>query len=118
MGLEAIAFFVDVIITGLCTLVASKMRTERLEWAQLMLILFVVTCVSLIPVVGYFVAMGLFVILLVRLTRIGTADAIWIVIIAKSMALLVLVFAGVHLGDDPMTFLTSPSHTISNFIFE
>ncbi len=116
MGIEAIAFMVDVLVTGLCTYVAARLRSAKLRPAQLVLILFLVTAVSLIPYVGYVAALALFVYLLTELTDLGMADAIWTAVVAKLLAMTLLILAGVQWGDGPMFFLRFPSHMLGHLV--
>lgn len=116
MGLEAIAFVLDVVVTGLCTYLAARLRAAQLKPTQLLLILCLVTLVSLIPVVGYLVALALFVYLLTELTDLDLADALWTAVIAKLMAMTLLIVAGVQWGDGPMHFLRFPSHMFGHLV--
>ncbi len=116
MGVESIAFIIDVVVTSLCVFLAASLRSAKIPWLQLFLILFVVSSISLLPYVGYVIAMAVFVYLLDRYTDLHMADAIWVVVISKCLAMTLLLYAGMQWGDSPTHFLTFSSHWLSNFL--
>lgn len=116
MGLEAIAFVLDVVVTGLCAWLAARLRSVVIPPTQLLLILFITTAISLIPVIGYLVALAVFVYLLAELTDLELIDAIWTAVVAKLLAMTLLILAGVQWGDGPLHFLRFPSHMLGHLV--
>jgi hypothetical protein len=116
MGLEAIAFIIDVMVSGLSAWIAARLRSTKVKWIQILLILFGVSALSLVPVVGFVFALALFVFLLTRYTELSVADAIWTVLIAKMLAMTILMLMGLQFAGDPLHFLYFRSHMTSHFI--
>ena len=115
MGIAAIAFVLDILITSITLFIAAWLRSEKMPWVQMIIILFVASAFALIPIVGVALSLGVFFVLLVKYTELTSVDALWVVIVAKSLALAFLVLAGVRWGDGPSHFLNFPSSLLSDF---
>ena len=83
MGLIAIAFAVDVLISTICIWLATKLSFVKIEPKIIAFIVVVVAVVSLIPMVGWVAGLALFVYLLIKASDCSMVDAIWVVLFSK-----------------------------------
>lgn len=83
MGLEAIVFVVDAIITTCCMYIASKLSFVIIDFKSLLVIALLVSLVSLIPSVGWIAGLILFVYLLSKAAHANIIDCIWVVVFTK-----------------------------------
>jgi len=72
MGLPAIAFFLDVLITTITLFIAAWMRFEKIPLLQMVVILFVTSSFALVPIVGAVLSLAVFFVLLVKYTELGS----------------------------------------------
>ena len=86
MGYLAIVFIVDVLVSTLCVFLATKFSFVKLEFKVIALIVFLVSIVSLIPVVGWFLGILLFIFLMMKEAKCTPVDALWVVIFTKVVA--------------------------------
>ena len=83
MGLLAIIFAVDVLVSTLCVWLASKVSFSELEPKIIAFIVVCVSIVSMIPTVGWLLGIVLFFYLFIKATRCDFIDAVWVVLFAK-----------------------------------
>ena len=94
MGLEALSFAVDVLITTCCMYIASKMSFVSADFKSLALIAFIVSIVALIPSVGGALSLISFVFLLTKATHSSVGDCVWVVLFTKVISLLFVLLIG------------------------
>lgn len=93
MGYMAIAFTIDIFVSTLCIWLATKFSFVKLEFKIIAMIVFLVSIVSLIPMVGWFLGILLFIFLVMKEAKCTPVDALWVVIFTK-----VFSFAAVFLA--------------------
>lgn len=92
MGVMAIIFALDVLLTSCCVYLASRLAFVTAELKVLLAVVFVVSLISLIPVYGWLLAIVAYIYLLMRATNADFKDSVWIVIFTKLLSALVLLF--------------------------
>lgn len=90
MGYYAIVFCVDVLVTALCVLAATKLSFLKVEFKALLLIVLLVSVVSLVPMVGWLLGLILFIYLLMKVGGVELMDSIMVVIITKLISFAVV----------------------------
>lgn len=83
MGESAIIFAVDVLISTLCIWLATKFSFVKADFKLLGMMVIIVSAVSLAPVVGGFVSLVVFVLLLMKISGCSVVDALWVVLFTK-----------------------------------
>ncbi|MGF1910932.1 hypothetical protein L4C38_15975 [Vibrio kasasachensis] len=94
MGLEAIVFVMDAIITTCCMYIASKLSFVIIDFKSLLVIALLVSLVSLTPTVGWILGLILFVYLLNKAAHANISDCIWVVVFTKVVSFGVLMALG------------------------
>lgn len=92
MGVAAIIFALDVLLTSLCVYLASRLAWVKAELKVLLSVVFVVSLVALIPGWGWLLSIVAYIYLLMRVINADFKDAVWIVIYTKLLSALVLLF--------------------------
>lgn len=90
MGVLAILFTIDVLISTLCIWLASKFSFVKLEFNYVVIIVALVSLISLLPYVGWILGLILLVYLLVKVAGCSPVDAVWLVIFTKLFSLLII----------------------------
>lgn len=93
MGYDAIVFAIDVLVSTLCIWLATKFSFVALEVKIIAAIVFLVSIVSLIPQIGWFLGILLFIFLVMKAAKCSPVDALWVVIFTKLFTFLVLFLA-------------------------
>ncbi|GAA0545177.1 MULTISPECIES: hypothetical protein [Rheinheimera] len=92
MGITAIIFALDVLLTAGCIYLASRLAWVKAGLNVLLPIVFLVSLISLIPTYGWLLGIVAYIYLLVRATSADFKDAVCIVIFTKLLSALVLLF--------------------------
>ena len=92
MGVTAIIFALDVLLTSCCVYLASRLAWVKAELRLLLSVVFVVSIIALIPGYGWLLSIVAYIYLLMRTTQADFKDAVWIVIYTKLLSALVLLF--------------------------
>lgn len=92
MGVFALIFAIDVMISSLCMYIATKFSFVKIELKPLLVIVFLVAIVSLIPSIGWLLGIVLFVYLLSRAADASMVDSIWVVVFTKVVSFIGIVF--------------------------
>ncbi|MGP9802731.1 hypothetical protein [Rheinheimera sp. NSM] len=92
MGVTAIIFALDVLLTSCCMYLASRLALVQAELKVLLAVVFVVSLISLIPTYGWLLAIVAYIYLLMRATNADFKDSVWIVIFTKLLSVLLLLF--------------------------
>jgi hypothetical protein len=92
MGVTAIMFALDVILTSCCMYLASRLAWVKAELKVLLSIVFAVSAISLLPNYGWLLGLVAYIYLLMRATAADFKDSVWIVIYTKLLSVLVLLF--------------------------
>lgn len=92
MGITAIIFALDVLLTASCVYLASRLAWVKAGLNVLLPIVFVVSLISLIPGYGWLLGIVAYIYLLMRATSADFKDAVCIVIFTKLLSVLVLLF--------------------------
>lgn len=92
MGVAAIIFALDVLLTSCCVYLASRLAWVKAELKVLLSVVFVVSLISLIPAYGWLLGIVAYIYLLMRATNADFKDAVWIVIFTKLLSALMLLF--------------------------
>ena len=92
MGVAAIIFALDVLLTSCCVYLASRLAWVKAELKVLLSVVFVVSLISLIPAYGWLLGIVAYIYLLMRATSADFKDAVCIVIFTKLLSVLVLLF--------------------------
>jgi hypothetical protein len=90
VGVLAILFAVDVLISTLCIWLASKFSFVKLEFKYVVVIVALVSLISLLPYVGWILGLILLVYLLVKVAGCSPVDAVWLVIFTKIFSFLII----------------------------
>ncbi|MEZ9061116.1 MULTISPECIES: hypothetical protein [unclassified Vibrio] len=94
MGIEALVFVMDALITACCMHIASKMSFVVADFKSLLTIAVIVALVSLIPTVGWVLGLILFVFLLGKATHSSIGDCIWVVVFTKVVSMAAFLIFG------------------------
>lgn len=94
MGLLAIVFAVDVLISTFCIWLATKLSFVKIEPKQIAVIVVIISIVSLIPMVGWIASLILFIFLLRKTSSCNIVDAIWVVLFTKLISFAVVLAIG------------------------
>jgi len=92
MGVTAIIFTLDVLLTSLCMFLASRLALVKAEMNILLSIVFVVSLISLIPDYGWIIGIVAYIYLLMRATNADFKDSLSIVVFTKLLSALALLF--------------------------
>ena len=92
MGVTAIIFALDVLLTSCCVYLASRLAWVQAEMKVLLSVVFLVSLISLIPTYGWLLGVVAYIYLLMRATNADFKDSIWIVIFTKLLSALLLLF--------------------------
>jgi len=90
MGSSAIIFAIDILVSTLCIWLATKFSFVKIEFKLIAVIVTLVSIVSLIPTVGWFLGILLFIFLLMKLSGCSPVDALWVVLFTKLFSFLVV----------------------------
>jgi hypothetical protein len=93
MGALAIAFAIDVLVSTLCIWLATIFSFVKAEFKIIAAIIFVVSMVSLIPVVGWVIGIVLFIYLIMKVSNCSVVDALWVVLFTKLFSFLAIIAA-------------------------
>lgn len=94
VGIKAIAFGMDALITACYMYIASKMSFVIADFKSLLTIAVIVALVSLIPTVGWALGLTLFVFLLGKATHASIGDCIWVVVFTKVVSMVAFLIFG------------------------
>ncbi|MFC6440351.1 hypothetical protein [Bowmanella sp. JS7-9] len=83
MGLSAILFAVDVLISTAFIWLASRLSYVKIDAKDIAFIVVCVSIVSLIPVIGWLAGITLFFYLLMQATGCNFVDAVYVVLFSK-----------------------------------
>ncbi|MGY8869788.1 MAG: hypothetical protein ACKVJE_05025 [Pseudomonadales bacterium] len=83
MGVLAIIFVVDVLVSTLCIWLATKFSFVQADVKSIALIVVCVSVVSLIPAIGWLAGIVLFFYLFTKATGCSFVDAIWVILFSK-----------------------------------
>jgi hypothetical protein len=92
MGLMAMAFVVDVLVTACCIYIATKLAFLEAKLSTLFAIVVIVSLLSLIPYAGWFIGLCVFVFLLMRATGANLVQCIMVVLLTRVIALAAVFF--------------------------
>lgn len=91
MGISAIIFALDVLLTSFCIYIAIRLAWLKADVKVVLPIVFIVSLISLIPTYGWLLGLLAFIYLLMRATEADLKDCVWIVIYSKLLSALMLV---------------------------
>lgn len=91
MGISAIIFALDVLLTSFCIYIAIRLAWLKADLKIVLPIVIAVSLISLIPTYGWLLGLLAFIYLLMRTTEADLKDSIWIVIYSKLLSALMLV---------------------------
>lgn len=91
MGISAIIFALDVLLTSFCIYIAIRLAWLKADLKIVLPIVITVSLISLIPTYGWLLGLLAFIYLLMRTTEADLKDSIWIVIYSKLLSALMLV---------------------------
>jgi len=94
VGIEALSFVMDALMTTCCMYIASKMSFVVADFKSLLVIAVIVALVSLIPTVGWVLGVILFVFLLGKSTHASIGDCIWVVVFTKVVSMAAFLIFG------------------------
>ena len=94
MGLLALAFAVDVLISTLCIWLATKLSFVKIEPKEIAFIVIAVAIISLIPMLGWLASLVLFIYLLALASGCTVVDAAWVVLFTKLFSFVVVIAIG------------------------
>ncbi|MEZ9165812.1 hypothetical protein [Vibrio cyclitrophicus] len=94
MGIEALAFVMDALMTTCCMYIASKISFVVADFKSLLVLAVIVALVSLIPTVGWVFGVILFVFLLGKATHASIGDCIWVVVFTKVVSMAAFLIFG------------------------
>lgn len=92
MGLMAMAFAVDVVVTAICIYIATKLAFLEAKLSTLFAIVAIVALISLIPYVGWIIGLCVFVYLLMSVTGASLVQCILVVLLTRLIALVAVFF--------------------------
>jgi hypothetical protein len=92
MGVTAIIFVLDVLLTSCCMYLASRLAFVKAELKLLLSVVIAVSLLSLVPVYGWVLGIVAYIYLLMRVTSADFKDSVWIVIFTKLLSVLMLLF--------------------------
>ena len=91
MGITAIIFALDVLLTAVCIFIAIRLAWLKADFKVVLPVVFIVSLISLIPTYGWLLGIVIFIYLLMRATEADFKDCVWIVIYSKLLSALMLV---------------------------
>lgn len=94
MGVLAIIFVVDVLISSACIWLATKFSFVQADIKSIAVIVVCVSIVSLIPTVGWIAGIILFFYLLTKATGCDFVDAVWVVLFTKLFSFIAVMAIG------------------------
>ncbi|MDP5138268.1 hypothetical protein ORJ04_20165 [Rheinheimera baltica] len=92
MGVTAVIFALDVLLTSCCVYLASRLAWVKAELKVLLSVVFVVSVIALIPNYGWLLSIIAYIYLLMRATNADFKDCVWIVIFTKLLSALIVLF--------------------------
>ncbi|MDQ7050912.1 MAG: hypothetical protein Q9M92_15820 [Enterobacterales bacterium] len=100
MGALAIIFVVDMTVTTAITYLATLISRVSIQFDRLLVIVAMSAIISLIPSIGWFLGIALFLYLMVKSSNANLTDALWVVVFSKlfSMGAVLLLFASFNLS--------------------
>lgn len=90
MGLEALAFIVDGLVTAYCMYIASRLSFLTIDFTSLLVVTLLVALISLIPTVGWVLGLIAWFYLLKTVAHADFKDCLWIMITTKLVSVGVL----------------------------
>ncbi len=98
MGALAIIFVVDMTVTTGITYLAIFISRVSIGLGKLLVIVAVSAIVSLIPSIGWFLGIAVFLYLIVKSSNANLTDALWVVVFSKlfSMGAVMLLLASLN----------------------
>ncbi|WP_105901554.1 hypothetical protein [Vibrio gangliei] len=98
MGLEALAFIVDGLVTACCMYIASRLSFLTIDFTSLLVITLLVALVSLIPTIGWILGLIVWFYLLKTVANADFKDCLWVIVTTKaiSVGVLALMAAMIH----------------------